>query len=99
LFIIRNIFEQIKEIHKREDGIDSFLAATEAKERATSSEQYTIQTIAEVNLNFLATPNMLQINETIAQTLLKDLAQVELILERILTKELYNLQFSVTQEV
>jgi hypothetical protein len=86
-------------MHKHENGTGSFPAVTEAKERATSSEQYTIQTIAEVNLNFLATPNMLQINETIAQTLLKDLAQVELVLERIPTKELYNLQFSVIQEV
>jgi hypothetical protein len=42
---------------------------------------------------------MLQMDEMIAQTPLKDLAQVELVLERIPTKALYKLQVSVAQEV
>jgi hypothetical protein len=42
---------------------------------------------------------MLQMDEGVAQTPLKDLAQVELVLARIPTKALYKLQVSVTQEV
>jgi voltage-gated potassium channel Kch len=39
------------------------------------------------------------VDETISQTPLKDLAQVELIMERIPTKKLYKLQVNVMQEV
>jgi hypothetical protein len=39
---------------------------------------------------------MLEMDEMIAETPLKYLAQVELILERILAKALYKLQVSVT---
>ena len=42
---------------------------------------------------------MLQSEEAMVQTPLKDLAQVELVLDKIPTKALYNLQVSVTQEV
>jgi hypothetical protein len=42
---------------------------------------------------------MLEMEEMIAKTPLKGLAQVELVLERIPTKALYQLQFSLAQEV
>jgi len=42
---------------------------------------------------------MLQIDEAIAQTPLKDLAQVELVMTKIPTKALYKLRVSVAQEV
>jgi hypothetical protein len=42
---------------------------------------------------------MLQMDEAIAQTPLKDLAQVELVLGRIPTKTLYKLQVNFAQEV
>jgi len=42
---------------------------------------------------------MLHMDEAIAQTPLKDLTQVQLVLAKIPTKELYKLQFNVTQEV
>jgi hypothetical protein len=42
---------------------------------------------------------MLEMDEMIAQTPLKYLAQVELVLERIPTKALYKIQVSVVQEV
>jgi hypothetical protein len=42
---------------------------------------------------------MLQLEEEMAQTPLKDLAQVELVLAKIPMKALYRLQVSVTQEV
>jgi hypothetical protein len=53
----------------------------------------------QVSPTFTVTPNMLEMDEMIAQTPLKDLAQVELVLERIPTKALYKLQVSVAQEV
>jgi hypothetical protein len=56
-------------------------------------------TIAQASLNFQVTSNMLQMDETLTQTPLKDLVQVELVMARIPTKALYKLQVSVAQEV
>jgi hypothetical protein len=42
---------------------------------------------------------MLQFEEAMEQAPLKDLAQVELVLDKIPTKALYELQVNVTQEV
>jgi hypothetical protein len=42
---------------------------------------------------------MLQMDVEVAQAPLKDLARIELVLERILTKALYNIKVSVAQEV
>jgi hypothetical protein len=72
---------------------------TEAEERTTSSEEHTIQTIAQVSPSFQVTSEMLQMDEAIAQTPLKYLAQVQLVLAKIPTKALYKLQVSVMQEV
>jgi hypothetical protein len=96
---IRQVLEQIRGVHRPGRGTDSFPAGTKAEARAAPNEQDTIQTIAQVSLTFTVTPNMLQMDEMIAQTPLKDLAQVELVLERIPTKALYKLQVSVMQEV
>jgi hypothetical protein len=85
--------------HRPERGTYPFPAATEAEARTASSEKDTIQTIAQASPNFQVTSNMLQMDETVAETPLKDLPQVELVMERIPTKELYWLQFSVVQEV
>jgi voltage-gated potassium channel Kch len=63
------------------------------------SKQDTIQTIVQGSLTFTVTPNMLEIDEMIAQTPLKYLAQVYLVLERIPTKALYKLRVSFMQEV
>jgi hypothetical protein len=52
------------------------------------SEQDTIQTIAWVSTNFQITLDMLQMGKGIDQTQLNDLVHVELVLERIPTKEL-----------
>jgi hypothetical protein len=42
---------------------------------------------------------MIQIKESMVQTPLKDVAQVEFVLAKIPMKEIYRLQVSVTQEV
>jgi hypothetical protein len=68
---------------------------TKAEARVTSREKDTIQTIVQASPNFQVTFNMLQMDEIVAQTPLKDLAQVELVTIRILTKALYKPQFSV----
>ena len=92
---IRWVLEHVREMHRTKKGIDSFPAVTEAKARVPLSEQDTIQTIAQANSNFPVTPNMLHMDEIVAQTPLKDLAQVELVLERIPTMSLYKIQVSV----
>jgi hypothetical protein len=48
----------------------------EAEARIFPNEKDTIQTIAQASPTFPVTPNMMHMDETIAQTPLKDLAQV-----------------------
>jgi len=61
-------------VHRPERGTNPFLAVTEAEARTMSSEQDTIQTIEQASPNFQVTSNMLQVDEVISQTPLKDLA-------------------------
>jgi hypothetical protein len=67
--------------HKPERGIYAFPATIEAEARTAPSKQDTIQTIVQMSPNFQVTSNMLQMDETIAQTPLKDLVQVELVMK------------------
>jgi hypothetical protein len=96
---IRYVLEHIRATYRLEKVTYSFLTVTEVKTRATSSEKDTIRTIAQANSNFPVTPNMLQMDEMVAQTPLKDLKQVKLVLERIPRNSLYKLQVSVASEL
>jgi hypothetical protein len=96
---IRYILEHIRATYRLEKVTYSFPTVTEVKARATSSEKDTIRTIAQANSNFPVTPNMLQMDEMVAQTPLKDLKQVKLVLERIPRNSLYKLQVSVASEL
>jgi hypothetical protein len=71
-----------------EMGIKPFPSVTEVEERTASSKEHTIQTIAQASPSFQVTSYMLQVDEAIAQTPLRDLALVQLVLEKIPTKEL-----------
>jgi hypothetical protein len=48
---------------------------------------------------FHVTPNMMRMDEIVVQTPLKYLAQIQLVMGQIPTKELYKIQVSVAQEV
>jgi hypothetical protein len=85
----------MREMNRLERGVEPFPAATEVEARVALSEKDTIQTIAPASPNFQVTSNMLQMDETLAQIPLKDLVQVELVMERIPTKALYKLQVNV----
>jgi hypothetical protein len=63
---IRQVLEQMRATHKIERGTYPFPTTTKAETRTMPSEQDTIQTIAQVSLNFQVTSNMLQMDEAIA---------------------------------
>jgi hypothetical protein len=52
-------------------GMIPFPSATEAKEMTMPSEEHTIQNIVQVSPSFQVTSYMLQMDEAIAQTLIK----------------------------
>jgi hypothetical protein len=76
-------------------GIDSFPTTSKEGAKAAPSEHEMIQMIAQTNPNFQITPNMLCIDDIVAQKPLKYLVQIQLVMERIPTKALYKLQVSV----
>jgi hypothetical protein len=96
---IRQVLEKIKATQRPERGTKPFPTTTKVEARTVPNEEDTIQTIAQASPSFQVTSEMLQMDKVIAQTPLKDLAQVELVLARIPTKALYKLQVSVAQEV
>jgi hypothetical protein len=96
---IRQVLEKIREAQRVDRGTKSFPTTSEAGAKAAPSEHEMIQTIAQASPTFHITPNMLRIDEIVAQTPLKYLAQIQLVMERIPTKALYKLQVSVAQEV
>jgi hypothetical protein len=67
--------------------------------RTTPQNKHIIQTIVQVSPTFRITKDLLQMDETATQTLLKELAQVNMVSAKIPTKALYRLQVSVLQEV
>ena len=96
---IRHVLEQKRVVQMHDRGTQSLPTTIEVEERATSSKQDTIQTIAQASPNFQVTSTMFWMDEAITQTPLKDLAKVELVMERVPTKSLYKLQVSIMQEV
>jgi hypothetical protein len=59
----------------------------------------TIQIIVQGSKKFMITPNMLYIDEEVAQKPLKEIETLDLALPKIPTKALYKLQISVAQEI
>jgi hypothetical protein len=62
-------------------------------------EQDIVHIIPHPSATFHITPSMLHMDEIVGKTPLMDLTQLQLVLSRKLTKALYKLQVSVTQEV
>jgi hypothetical protein len=58
-----------------------------------------VQTIAQPSSMFHVTLSMLHMDKIMEKTPLKDLAQLQLVLSQIPSKELYKLQVSITWEV
>jgi len=63
------------------------------------SEEETVQIMKLASENFSITKDMLQMDEDMAQTQVKDVEQMELVLDKIPTKALYRLHMSIAQEV
>jgi hypothetical protein len=78
---------------------------TKAQNEETTQQQTmqregtTVQITTTTSETFNITKDMLRVDEDVAQTQLKDVEQLELVLERIPTKALYKLQVSVVHEV
>jgi hypothetical protein len=94
---MRKLLEHIRETQGPGRVIKSVPATSEEKSKAIPNEQDIIQTITHVSSTFHITPNMLCMDDIVGQKPLKYLAQIQLVMGPIPTKELYKLQFSFAQ--
>jgi hypothetical protein len=93
---IKQVLKQIS----TERGTKSFFKGeTTVAKRTMPQTKHIVHTTMQVSPTFRVTNDMLQMDETTAQTPLKYLAQVDMVLAKIPTKALYRLQVNVVQEV
>jgi hypothetical protein len=87
------------EVQTAGNNIETWPSTSQTGGEPETSEQDTTHTIPQLSAMFHITPNMLHMEEIVGKPPLKDLAQLQLVLPWIPSKDIHKLQVSVTQEV